>query len=216
MIERDFIKRLIQQLAQVLAEIIFHKKNKDWQKAQMVIDVAGKQLLGLNPDLRDSLDGETLKEMFSYNNQIDHEKCLTLAMLFAEQANVYKNTKQSDTLFTSVLKKSIILFNSAFQNKEMLQKESRQSAVYVCDELSVFDLDADILLEMHILYTYVGALSKAEDTLYLLQQKGLKDINLIAENFYSGLLKKNDNELQKGNLPRDEILDGIKRFQNLS
>lgn len=216
MIERDFIKRLIQQLSQVLAEIFFHQKNQDWQKAQMVIDVAGKQLLGLNPDLRDSLDGETLKEMFSYNNQIDHEKCLTLAMLFAEQANVFKNTKQNDVQIITILKKSIILFNGAFQNTELLQNDSRQSALYVCDELSVFDLEADILLEMHLLYTTIGALSKAEDTLYLLQQKGLKDINLLAESFYSKLLKKNDNELRKGNLPRDEILDGIKRFQNLS
>lgn len=216
MIERDFIKRLIQQLSQVLAQILFHKKNKDWQKAQMVIDVAGKQLLGLNPDLRDSLDGQTLVEMLSYNNEIDHEKCLTLAMLLAEQANVLKNTTNQDTEIFSALQKAVILFRAAFQNKELLKKNSIQSAVFVCDELNEFELGTDSLLEMHYIYIAIGELAKAEDALYLLQQKGMQDINSIADDFYRTLLKKDDHTLKKGNLPREEILDGIKRFQNLS
>ena len=47
MFERDFIMRMIKQLAQVLGKIINYKKEGQWENAQMVIDVASKQLLGI-------------------------------------------------------------------------------------------------------------------------------------------------------------------------
>ena len=216
MIERDFIKRLIQQLAQVLAEILFYKKKKDWQKVQMIIDVAGKQLLGLNPELRDDLDAATLIELFTYDENTDTEKCLTLAMLLVEQAVLLKNTLNDENLVLNTLEKAAIIFSVAFENKELITKDNSNSVEFCCDELLEYKIENPLLLKILDLYQATGKLSKAEDVLFRLKDNNYENTFSVAQRFYKTVLQMDEKTLKKGNLPREEILEGIKHFQNMS
>ena len=213
MFERDFIKRLIQQFAEVVAKIIFYKSKKDWQQVQMVIDVSAKQLLGLNPDLIENMDAKDLVRLFSIKNEIDYEKCLILAILQYEQAILNFNTgKPEKDIFNAYLK-SFILFKTAFLNKELKTDKDTIKAFECCENLLEYDLDDKILLDIFMFYKAEMAFARAEDVLFILLKKNRDEAKTTALNFYRDLLSYTDSDLKKGDLPRDEVLEGLKKLE---
>jgi len=64
-------------------------------------------------------------------------------------------------------------------------------------------------------YEKIAKYGKAEDVLYeLLEEKQYSsEIVNVGMDFYNKLLLKSDDELIKGNLPRDEIIDSLKKLK---
>lgn len=214
MFERDYIKRLIQQFADVVARIILYKSKKDWQQVQMIIDVSGKQLLGLNPSLIESMDGKELIQLFTFKEQTDHEKCLIMAVLLFEQSVINANTGKPESEIYKAYLKSFLLFRTAFTNSEFKSKVDLKRAFECCDNLMTFDLEDTVLFEIFGFYKEEKEFAKAEDILFTLLEKNRNDAKQTAIQFYTDLLKYDDAELEKGNLPRDEVLEGLKRAEN--
>jgi Family of unknown function (DUF6483) len=213
MFERDYIKRLIQQFAEVVAKIILYKNNKDWQQVQMVIDVSGKQLLGLNPDLTENMSAEELIRVFSIKEEIDYEKCLIMAVLQYEQAIVYAHTNAPESNIFKAYLKSFILFRTAFKNIEFKSKKDLGKAFDCCENLLEFKLDDQHLFEIFRFYKEEKAFAKAEDILFILLENNRSMAKETALKFYNELLEYDDAELNKGNLPREEVLEGLKRAE---
>jgi len=177
----------------------------------MVIDVSGKQLLGLNPDLTESMDAEELIRLFSIKEGIDHEKCLIMAVLQYEQAVVNSHTDKSESDIYRAYLKSFLLFKAAFNNKEFKSERDLDKAFACCENLLEFELDDHHLFEIFRFYKEEKAFARAEDVLYILLEKNRSTAKETALNFYNDLLKYDDAELKKGNLPREEVLEGLKR-----
>lgn len=216
MIERDFIKRIIQQLAQVLAQILLHKKSSNWEQVQMALDVAGKQMLGLNPDLRDNLDSETLIKLFSYNDKFDHEKCLVLAVILTESAiNLAKMQADESSIFNAY-KKGFTLYETAFQNRDLLNKEYKGYFELCVDGLLEFKLDQNTLIRIFSFYKIHNLFARAEDILSIILINATSENIILAKEFYQSLLKLDDKQLNKGNLPRDEIIEGLNRLHKMN
>jgi len=211
MFERDFIKRLIQQFAEVVARIMLYKSKNDWQQVQMIIDVSSKQLLGLNPDLIESMDGEELLQLFTIKEETDYEKCLIMAVLLYEQAIVNKKTNKAEYDIYQVYLKSFLLFKTAFKNDELKTKNDLAKAYQCCESLLSYQLDDSVLFEIFRFYKSEKEYAKAEDVLFLLLEKNRSEGKETALKFYSELLKFDDAELKKGNLPREEVLEGLKK-----
>lgn len=213
MFERDYIKRLIQQFAEVVARILLYKSKKDWQQVQMIIDVSAKQLLGLNPDLIENMDSEELIGLFTIKAETDYEKCLIMAVLQYEQAIVNINTNKSGNDIFSAFLKSFILFKSAFRNSELKTKNELKRAFKCCENLLLFAIDDKILFEIFSFYKSEMEFAKAEDVLFMLLENNRNEGKETALKFYNDLLKFDDAELKKGNLPRDEVLEGLKKAE---
>ncbi|HEY5589028.1 MAG TPA: DUF6483 family protein [Candidatus Paceibacterota bacterium] len=90
------------------------------------------------------------------------------------------------------------------------------------ENINKYDIDTykQVLNEGINLYEISGAYDKSEDILYkLLESIDKKDIEMyrytINEGikFYEDLLNKNDKELKKGNLPRNEVIDGLNELK---
>jgi hypothetical protein len=213
MFERDYIKRLIQQFAEVVARIVLYKSKKDWQQVQMIIDVSGKQLLGLNPNLIESMDGKELIRLFTFKEQIDHEKCLIMAVLLFEQSIVNSNTSKPESEIYKTYLKSFLLFRTAFKNSEFKSKIDLKRAFECCENLLTFELEDSVLFEIFSFYKEEKEFAKAEDVLFTLLEKNRNDGKQTALQFYTELLKYDDAALEKGNLPREEVLEGLKRAE---
>ncbi len=216
MFERDFIMRMIRQLAQVLSQILNYKKSGQWKNAQMVIDVACKQLLGLNPEIVERLNADALSDLFTYNNETDYEKCLTLAILLTEQAEIYKNTNQTEDKIFSLYSKGFHLYKAAFKDQQLHSENNIAYAVLCCDMLTEYKLQTNLQLELFSFYKQFNYFAKAENMLYQLINQNEEDAREHAIKFYKNLLKCDDKTLVKGNLPRNEVLEGLERIDKES
>jgi uncharacterized protein DUF6483 len=216
MFKNDFIMRMIRQLAEVLKRIINYKKEGQWENAQMVIDVSIKQLLGLNPILLDKLDGNALVDLFCYDDEIDHQKCVTLAALLTEQASIFENTNQPEDKIFRYYRNSFQLFSAAFNDKQLRKENYMNYAKHCCEKLLDFNIGTNLLLDIFNFYKEYNFFSKAENVLYQLLTQNENEAKEHALKFYHQLLTQDDQVLQKGDLPRDEVLDGLNKFLNLN
>lgn len=216
MFERDYIKRLIQQFAQVIEKIILYKKQQDWQQIQMVIDVSAKQLLGLNPDLIESMDSKSLSSMFQISDDMDHEKCFILGSLLQEQAIVYQNTNTDENMVYKTFLKSFDLFVVALENEELRNVQNIHAVHECCNSLQQFRLEKSSLVKMFNFYNSLSNFAEAENIILLLLKDDTKASKKLAREFYTDLLQLNNSDLNKGNLPREEIIEGLHKLDILN
>ncbi len=83
MIERDYIMRMIAQLAAVLAKIFGAKNAQNYAEALQIAQGSYEQLLGLNGELVDQMDAATLIMLLG-----EKEKIKALAALLREEGEI--------------------------------------------------------------------------------------------------------------------------------
>lgn len=212
MFERDFIKRQIQQFGQVIQKLIHYKKQQDWQQVQMVIDVSTKQLLGLNPDLVESMNGKMLISMFQISDETDYEKCFILGRLLQEQAVVYEYTENNEQLVFDTYFKSFELLAKAMENEELRNNDNFLAVLNCCNSLLRYQLNEQILFSIFTFYNKHKYYAEAENTIVLLLNENREQNKEVAIKFYTRLLQLSDTALKNGNLPREEVLEGLKNL----
>lgn len=83
MIERDYLMRLLSQLAAVMAKILGAKNAQDYAEARLLAQNACEQLFGLNGELIKKMDAGTLALLLG-----EKEKVKALAALLREEGEV--------------------------------------------------------------------------------------------------------------------------------
>jgi len=83
MIERDYLMRMISQLAAALAKILFAKNSQNYAEALQIAQNAYDQLLGLNGEIVDQMNAATLILLLG-----DKEKIKALAALLREEGDI--------------------------------------------------------------------------------------------------------------------------------
>lgn len=220
MFQNDYLLRMIQQITEALATQIFQlKKEKKHDEALAAIgELLNRHSL---PSLKmvHTLTLDQLLRLLSTNGQLAAAKVQTVAMLLTEEADILSARGGSDAYVASALKSLklyLVLFQESLENgdKHNLTEASRPIEPLL-DMLSPFELPPDLKLELMAYYEHTGQFSKAEDLLFELLDEGQADIEL-GTLFYERLLKKDDRELITGNLPRNEIYDGIAELQRFT
>jgi len=83
----------------------------------------------------------------------------------------------------------------------------------IISKLEYYELENRIILLTYKYYSQIGLFGKAEDKLYQLLENNYEIIEEI-NNFYKMLLKKDDTELENGNLTRNEIIEAMEKIIN--
>jgi hypothetical protein len=83
MIERDYLMRLMSQLAAVMAKILGAKNAKNYAEARRLAQNACEQLFGLNDELVKKMDAGTLALLLG-----EKEKIKALAALLREDGDI--------------------------------------------------------------------------------------------------------------------------------
>jgi hypothetical protein len=109
MIERDYIMRMIAQLAAVMARILFAKNAQNYPEALQIAEAAYGQLLGLNGELVEKMEASTLALLLG-----EKEKIKTLAALLREEGEILHLQRNA---FAGDLKyaKALALFQEALR-----------------------------------------------------------------------------------------------------
>ena len=213
MIHNDYILRMISQLAKVLAHIVqLREKGRD-DDALREIDQSMQKLCGLNSQLVNSLSEASLIAALRGGATLDVGKCLVLAGLLKEEADVLLDRDREDDAAARYLK-SLALYLEAMHDDARLVLPSYVERIQtVAEALDEYRMPLEIRTSLMEYYEMSGAFGAAEDVLLDMLEDEEDDAQAIGTGFYERMLALTDDELATGDLPRDEVLEGLERVR---
>ena len=111
--------------------------------------------------------------------------------------------------------KSLEGFYKAYTEDDETNSKYLDDAVEVAGELSNYELSLDMDKKILKFYELANKFDKAEDTLFYILRKTNNDGSMILEGmrFYNRLKERELDELILGNLPIEEVEDGISELE---
>lgn len=213
MIRRDYILRMIEELAQILARTRQQIAARRFDDAQVELDTVFKELTG--SDAKDvaklsetellaklALDGPTL---------VVREKTMIVIALLQEAGALYIAEGNESDGQACWLKALNLLLTLKLQDADLEFPEFVPKIDLLRDQLRDTALPLQTLAALWRYYENLGAYGRAEDSLASLLEAEPQNTALQAEAmaFYERLLRKSDSSLAAGNLPRDEVRAGL-------
>ncbi len=217
MIRKDYIMRLIEQFSSALMKIILHKETKEYTQALFEIDTAYKTLLGFDPEFVKAVPEDELVGMMTSGGSIDSNKCIILAELLREEAEIKELENRENDIILSLYIKSFYIFSEALLSDDRYrQQEYLEKIDKITGKIILYPLPDRIRFSLFCYYEHTGRFGKAEDMLYELIAVDYPDILAAGRSFYTRLLGKSDRELANGNLPRNEVREGLAQLEKRS
>ena len=212
MFETDYIVRMIHQFVAFLARLLFRIQSGNLNEARLDIRNASEQFLGLSLALILGLSNEGLSDILSLDGGRDVEKVYVAAQLIFCEARVRDADGQPDA--TELYLKSLDLLLRHFPRMDETLKDGAISAIdQIVTSLGNQDLSLETCRLLVAYYEIRGEYARSEDRLFELTERGLGEALQIGVSFYERLLKKTDQELERGNLPRNEVTEGLEELK---
>ncbi|ATW26373.1 DUF6483 family protein [Candidatus Formimonas warabiya] len=215
MIKNDYIMKMIEQLSSFLAQIAGFKVRKQYQEGKQIVNEALKDLFGLNPQTIENLDYKALLMLISTGGKLDQAKSLMLAELLKEKADLYDLEGNHDMGNNLYFKSLNVLIEVFLSTGKTFSEQHREKIREIIDIISdrVMPQDTQVLLFQY--YEHNGQYAKAEDLLYELLESTYYDVEMVDKgiDFYKRLMNKTEWDLKDGNLPLDEVIDGLNKLQ---
>jgi tetratricopeptide (TPR) repeat protein len=213
MINRDYILRMIEQLSRFLQRALMMKDAKEYHESVAEIKKAGKMFLGLNPEAMDGLSDRDLVRLWSVGNDLDAEKCALAAQIFRAEGEIYEDQGNEEKAVGSYVKSLSLLVETINFLKEKIPVELIASVEFLTHHIDVSTLPLALQQKVFRAYATVGRFAKAEDLLFDVIDQDASFVN-EGKRFYEQLLRHTDEELERGNLPRAEILESLAQLNN--
>jgi hypothetical protein len=211
MVRTDYIIRMIEQLGAFLWAIVFNKKVQNYDLALEKIEEAYNGLLHLNADELKKLSANEIIKNNTYKNVLDKENIEIISNLLFEEADIIERKNGPNITSFEYYTKSIELFFALLTENET--KDFHKNIDEIINKLANYEIDNWLEYEIYKYYMKRKLYGKAEDILYQLLESNYKNIKDEIKMFYKNLLKKDDSDLEEGNLPRNEIIEGIKDLE---
>ncbi|MDP4143845.1 MAG: DUF6483 family protein [Bacillota bacterium] len=210
MLKNDFSAKMCEDFITLIKEIKNLKElNKD---TVSIIDASYKKFFGFGSGFVNKVSETDLKEMLKTNDHIDGNKCVIMASLLIEEANIYNQIDEPVEAFYRYSKSFNIFSEVFFSGTETQLNDYTNYMSLAADKLNEFEISNPQKEQIFNFYSISGEYAKAEDVLY-----DLIDSDPTYKNkaifFYDDLLKKSDDALEKGNLPRNEVIDALDSLQ---
>ena len=121
MITRDYLMRMVQQLAGVLARILRAKEQEQYDQAMQEAEKAYGELFGMEANLLRALDAATLAQFLGHR-----EKIKACAALFREEGELHRLKGETDQAGAK-FRRALELFLEALNFDEQDDAECRQA-----------------------------------------------------------------------------------------
>lgn len=208
MFHRDYIQRLLEQMAQGLARALGLKRAEKYDEARAEIEDLARRLLGLDLNLVLGLPDEAVLEWLRAGGTLDSGKCYVLASLLAEEAEVQERQglRESQAIHAKALR---FAMEALLENRDLRTEHRLSTVPALVQKLDASELPEALRAKLFHYYETVGDYARAEDTLFQWIELGSPRVFRMGLDFYRRLLSKSDAELEKGNLPREEVEEGL-------
>ena len=212
MITRDFFLRMIQQLAQVIAKVLKLGSVQQYDAAMEEIQRSSRQLLGMDVLLLTTLSDEEYVRLFTLGNRFDVEKCVVAGELLRLVGDVKSQQGEAGKAFQCYTTSLSLFLELLIRESGVLPKEYFDEIELLIEKATPYEIPVGVQKKLFRYYETVGRFDKAENFLFeILEQEN--EIAAEGIRFYERLRVKKDEELERGNLPRQEVEAGMYELQ---
>jgi tetratricopeptide (TPR) repeat protein len=205
MIRKDQTSALVQQMNELLPRLEKFKKQQLYKEAIDDINETVRTNLGLAPRFVKGITGQDLLGMV-HSGLISAERTVALAKLLKERADInWAQGQPNNGLIRTV--KALALYLEVFdKQKDGIFADYFSDVELLAANAADHPLPGETRKKLFCFYEARGQYSKAEDILFeALEASGEGEWLVMGRQFYDRLAQKNDQELEAGNLPREEL-----------
>jgi tetratricopeptide (TPR) repeat protein len=213
--EKDYIMKIIQQFTNAVARIMGLKAENKIEESQVVLTDTLKDFTGLNKEVLEALPYEIILQRVS--GQTNSLKSLLLAELLNQQADIYEIKGELSRARNLYSKSLNITINVLLKGDNSVLEQNQDKVNGLIEKIGRLDVPRESLLLLFQYYELTKDYAKAEDVLFELIDKTEANKDLLAKGiaFYERLINKDQIDLQKGNLPIDEVLEGLANLKRI-
>lgn len=219
MIRQDYILRMIEQAAQMIAQLIKLRADGDQSMAARLEREGAGRFLQLDPeDLCAWDESRIFRHLRDKGVPIEFPLRLGFALaLLRERADAMDRQGRTDQA-ANVLSKAVGLLARA--GIEAVHADVPSFAPGLADLLQRIPPDrlpSETVVLLVCYFEHAGRFAEAEDALFQLQEitgPGA-EVRRLGDSFYQRLRRMSDERLAAGNLPREEVEQGAEQWRKL-
>jgi hypothetical protein len=213
MIRKDYILRMIEELAQRLGRIRRKMDEAEFPEAGVELDEAFQTMVGTGADAVGRLSETELLARLTLDGptQMVKEKTLMLIALLQQAGELRVAEGREEAGEACWLKALNLLLTVERQDFDLEMPEFVPKIDLLRDELREAVLPLETLAALWRHHERTGEYARAEDALsdLLAAQPDNAELRSEAKLFYERLLRQSDYALEEGNLPRAEAEAGL-------
>jgi hypothetical protein len=212
-IERDYIMRMITMLTAVIQKLLGLKRARDFPQGMTEIEKACRSLLGVDGTMLDSFSEEQLLELFARDQELAPARWFIIGVLLKERAEFRRLMGEEDIAPALELKALRFLLESYCAPDATPEPDHCAMLDTVMERIAGAALPRRSSELLALYYERVGRFGKAEDVhLDLVDEYPGHAAEVVG--FYERLNVRPDQDLEAGNLPRNEVMEGLARLRN--
>lgn len=211
MLKRDSAKEIENGLRLVREAINKAAYDKDKKIALNVIDREMRSLIGLDLMTIDTLNFNNIIELINREREYNADRYLALGEILRLRGNLENDINNKITYYIKAMRAYFFVY----KDDEVLMDKCIEGVREVVNYISEYELSLNENITLLKGYEMLGEYDQAEDVLFSIIKESNKDRRIIEEGeaFYNRLKEKEDMLLEKGNLPREEVEEGLKQIE---
>jgi hypothetical protein len=218
MVRRDYILRMIEQLAAILARTRGQIAGRQFADADAELDKAFVELTGAGAEAVANLSETELLAKLTLDapTLVVREKTHVLIALLDEAGHLRAAQGREPEAHACRLKALDLMLGLKFQDFDFEFPEFVPQIDFLRDQLREATLPLQTLAALWRYHEGIGAYARAEDSLASLleTQPDSPALRHEARAFYERLLRQSDSALESGNLPRAEVQTGLAELRS--
>jgi len=215
MINKDYILRMAEKFGRAMAIVLHLREYNKYEEALISVDDFLLQVTGLTSSFINSVSDEMLIQAISPLGTLNVEKCLWVAVLLKAEGEIYDDEGKSNESYYRYLK-SLHLYLLTLTRETIAPVASIYSDIQeLLNTLSDYELPISTQEKLFSYYELTGKYDKAEDVLFEIIAASTEKSAVIEQGraFYARLEAKNDYDLERGNLSREEVTEGLVQLE---
>lgn len=213
MIRRDYIMRVVQEMVQVLARVVFLKSRQENDQALREIDAALNGLAQPGTGSTGEFSVDQWIELCRKHEQAASGLMVTVADLLRERGELFARQNQPEPAQRARVLALGLLLEALLNGETYVTLERVAKVDLLLDETSPGPLSPPVFRRLLGYFAARGRFAKAENVLFDWLDLGDPEAVNQGERFYERLLAQNDATLAHGDLPRAEAEQGLREMR---
>lgn len=215
MFDRDYMMRMISQMAAAMGRVMGLKEQKKHEEALLEIDEFLSKELRMRTRLALGLSDEDLVQMLSVGGTPNYESVAIVATFLQEEGDILSETGRTADAVPRFEKALRLMLYVLRENGPIKGFDLEDRAERLLGQLAAYETSVETKRAAFGWRESEGRFADAEDLLYeLYDHQGVTPDE--GPSFYERLERKSDSELENGGLPRPELREGRRQWDTLA